>query len=256
MGSTTSKSVSDTGNGSAGAQSPNNRKSTVPLERLLEALYISTGLYIWLETSNSHKSVAKALSLYLIWLILSLGRVCLQSLIRFRNAPSSDPPGGLGTTASPSQDAEVSPILTQYNRTWNSLLPHEQNWPFPNPFLTIEGFYAPEQRNFFSGCGLTYSQLIILIVQRFFLHGYGITFKFDCEGPRWLIMENSTSKVGQLRKYLKLKELPRWHPDWLGRRTGVEGLRDEGLGTKPGIKPIRTGVEELIEKCEEFLKGE
>lgn len=71
-----------------------------------------------------------------------------------------------------------------------------------------------------------------------------------------ILADNDVGKVKELEKFLRRKELPRWHPDWFGRRTGVEGRRDERLGKVPGIVAIRTGLQELVGVCGEFLLRE
>jgi hypothetical protein len=49
-----------------------------------------------------------------------------------------------------------------------------------------------------------------------------------------------------LGKWLSRKEQPRWHPDRMNLRTGVEGKLDEGISRRKEVVTMRTAVQGLL----------
>ena len=93
-----------------------------------------------------------------------------------------------------------------------------------------------------------------LSIQDFYLAGCGFNVELweDIKQRRLRVKVTSQSeaKVSALRKYLQTKELVRWHPDRLNRRTGSSGVVNEGNGNHELVVLIRSAIEDLVEACD------
>lgn len=161
-------------------------------------------------------------------------------------------------TFTPAQES-----LIKYISTWNELKRHEQGWPYPNPQLTEIGLLNRTSLGSTNELtGFSNTKIISLNAQLFFLKGNDLFHTLLVVGneAKFVIssIRNSAQQIKALRAYLVKKELVRWHPDRMNLRTGVKGGEpDENLGALEVVAAVRTGVDELIERCEEaVLAGE
>lgn len=103
--------------------------------------------------------------------------------------------------------------------------------------------------------GYTNEEIFIANVQLFFLIGHGVPGVMS-KGETLKVKLNPTvdkKKLKVLVKWLKLKEQPRWHPDRMNLRTGVDGATNEHISKNWDVVAMRTAVQGLIEKIEKRL---
>lgn len=165
-------------------------------------------------------------------------------------------------TAPTSKSTPAQDALETYITSWNTLKRHEKGWPYPNPLFTRSGLltrgYIDTKVSNLSVC--SDATIISLNTQTFFLKGHDLAFTLlvMTNEAKFIIssIRNDMEQVKALRSYLKKKELARWHPDRLNLRTGVVGgVPDARLGSTEVVAAVRTGIDELVERCEEALRA-
>lgn len=153
--------------------------------------------------------------------------------------------------------------LQAYNEKWDSLGPKDLDFPFPSPTLTRAGFLVVDNIHSPDAIKGQWSVPIRISVNTkvFFLNGFGLAYSIrpkiysspqDTQIVR-LTTNNGVDDVKKLVRHIKLKEMSRWHPDRLNKRTGNEAAVDETQGAVKGVVEVRTAVQELLAECEEFL---
>ena len=93
------------------------------------------------------------------------------------------------------------------------------------------------------------------MVNSFLMAGKGIAATFTEDHAKvevQLARSTTDAQMSAFKNFLKHKELPRWHSDWINRRTGDadSAQPDESIGSREEVKLVRTAIDELVEMCE------
>lgn len=152
-------------------------------------------------------------------------------------------------------------LLDDYIGRWKALAPHEANYPYPVRGMTKEVIrqFARITLSRATLSRLWPDQKIKLMVKAFLVGGKGIgaTFTEDRSKIEVKLARSTTdAQMSAFKKYLKHKELPRWHSDWINKRTGDANSAqpDESIGGREEVKLIRTAIDEMVEMCETWKK--
>ncbi|KAK5117123.1 hypothetical protein LTR85_009054 [Meristemomyces frigidus] len=159
---------------------------------------------------------------------------------------------------------EPRALWAEYNARWEALGPEDPSVLVPSPTLDVAGLIkAAEETEASTHPEVDFSKhsvegLAAIQIQGFFTAGMDVSCElYEDANQRKLkarLTDKSEAKVTAMLKHLKRKELVRWHPDRLNRRTGSAGILNEGNGRQELVVLIRTAVEELIEACREHLE--
>lgn len=82
-----------------------------------------------------------------------------------------------------------------------------------------------------------------------YLAGFGIPASLNerSDSLRVDIHTRGTSgNISNLKKWLSRTEAPRFHPDRMNLRTGVEGVVDDRISKKLEVVAMRTAVQKLL----------
>lgn len=141
-------------------------------------------------------------------------------------------------------------MFDTYDAKWESLSRTDKKYPLPASErelfkLDFAGGSRSDLGNF-SG-----EAVMIANVQLIFLAGFGISgsLRKRSDGLDVVVEGKSQreSEVKSLVKWLKRKEQPRWHPDRMNLRTGVDGRVDESISKKADVVSMRTAAQRLLE---------
>lgn len=156
---------------------------------------------------------------------------------------------------SESQGAERMRI---YNERWNSLGPKDTGYPYPSPNYTQRGFLNVDDIDCAEDICKSWNvpTRIIVNTKTFFLGGFDIIYNIDPEDDNYpegdqlfsIPSVNDFDVVKKLIRHIKLKEMSRWHPDRLNKRTGGKTGVDVAKGVEKGVVEIRTALQELLEE--------
>lgn len=141
-------------------------------------------------------------------------------------------------------------MFDTYVAKWEALGRVDKKYPLPASEcelfkLDFAGGSCSNLRNF-SG-----EAVMMANVQLIFLAGFGIVGSLkkrsDCLD---VVVEGKSQKESEVKglfKWLKRKEQPRWHPDRMNLRTGVDGRIDESISKKADVVAMRTAAQRLLE---------
>lgn len=149
--------------------------------------------------------------------------------------------------------SQISDLFDSYNARWSAIGRSDSEYPLPasQSELTAMNFIETSS----SSGGYSAEDIFIANVQLFFLIGNGVPGVMS-KGETLKVKLNPTvdkKKLKVLVKWLKLKEQPRWHPDRMNLRTGVDGAINEQISKNWDVVAMRTAVQGLIEKIEKSL---
>lgn len=147
---------------------------------------------------------------------------------------------------------ELKTLFDQYTANWDATTRTSPTFPFPAQsrdlynisFLTSS---APRDTT------ISAEDVYALNVQTILLGGFGISAYATVRSEKPCLGLGSSIKKEDLDvvlKYLKRKEQPRWHPDWMSLRTGMQGSVDEGISKRKEVVAMRVAVQRLIEFLE------
>lgn len=141
----------------------------------------------------------------------------------------------------------------RYNLDWSTIKSYDADIPVPN----LKDMYQQDGKPFTitAKTGWPKDEIIKINAMLFYVEGFDIEVDVIRRDRPSLTVATTEDgmKVEKLAKFLKRKELPRWHPDRLNQRTGKPGVIDESIGKRADIVAVRTAVQELIGTCEDFL---
>lgn len=167
------------------------------------------------------------------------------------------------TVALRPQPTDSRALFIEYNARWDALDPVDLDILVPSPTLNADGLLLAAERTKGLQCfevdfsKHTLEQLAAVQVFNFFTTGMNIAAELY-EDPKSRtgkvrLIKGSETKTSAALKYLRRKELVRWHPDRLNLRTGTTGMVNNLNGSQELVVIIRTAVGELIGSCEAHL---
>lgn len=147
-----------------------------------------------------------------------------------------------------------------YNERWTSLGPKDTGYPYPSPDYTQRGFLNVGNINCAEDICKSWNvpTRIIVNTKAFFLDGFDIIYNIEPEDDDYpegdqvfsIPSVNDFDVVKKLIRHIKLKEMSRWHPDRLNKRTGSKTGVDVAKGVEKGVVEIRTALQELLEELD------
>lgn len=146
--------------------------------------------------------------------------------------------------------AELKKIFDAYNTKWEVLSRNDKAYPLPagkSDLYKVDfaGGYAAKTGNW------TNEEILIANVQLVFLAGFGMSGSLKKASDHLSVRIDAKELNGEnlklLTKWLSRKEQPRWHPDRMNLRTGVDGRIDEGISKRADVVAMRTAAQSLLE---------
>jgi hypothetical protein len=144
--------------------------------------------------------------------------------------------------------AELKKTFDTYNAKWDALNRTDKNYPLPATSRELS------KLDFAGGSSSNYGrwsneQILTANVQLIFLAGFGMSGSLKSgsdAGVRINAPHLNGENMKLLGKWLSRKEQPRWHPDRINRRTGKQGVVDEGISKKTDVVAMRTAAQDLL----------
>lgn len=159
-------------------------------------------------------------------------------------------PGSHASVALARSRSELKKMFDTYDAKWVALGRVDKRYPLPTSERELFklDFAGGSRSNLgnFSG-----EAVMIANVQLIFLAGFGISgsLKKRSDGLD-VVVEGKSQKEAEVKsliKWLNRKEQPRWHPDRMNLRTGVDGRIDESISKKADVVAMRTAAQRLLE---------
>jgi hypothetical protein len=177
----------------------------------------------------------------------SLSQAHSESNSRSRSGSSST---ARPTTAGRSR-ADLKKLFDAYNAKWEPLSRTDANYPLPTSTRDLYSLSFVAGAPSHGGVGaFTNEEIFIVNVQMLFLAGFGLqgSIRRFSDGLEVKIenRELNGENLRLLGKWLSRKEQPRWHPDRMNLRTGVEGKLDEGISRRKEVVAMRTAAQGLL----------
>jgi hypothetical protein len=171
------------------------------------------------------------------------------------HSESSHSRSASSSTARPSpagrSRSDLKTLFDTYNAKWESLSRTDANYPLPTSTRDLYSLSFASGAPSHGGAGNhTNEEIFIVNVQMLFLAGFGLSgsIRRFSDGLEVKIenRELNGENLRLLGKWLSRKEQPRWHPDRMNLRTGVEGKLDEGISRRKEVVTMRTAVQGLL----------
>lgn len=162
-------------------------------------------------------------------------------------APMSSPAPMRGEVPFPSEAPSITKFGS-YNKQWESLGPKDADISLPSPdftrigFLKLEGIGGNEDIRARWGLPIR----INVNTKVFFIESFDLDYKIKPKDERHpestqlitFTITNEVKDIEKLIRHIKLKEMSRWHPDRLNKRTGTQTGLDENKGVQKGVVKI------------------
>jgi hypothetical protein len=171
------------------------------------------------------------------------------------HSESSRSRSGSSSTARPTtagrSRADLKNLFDAYNAKWESLSRTDKNYPLATSTHDLYSLSFVAGAPSHGGVGaFTNEEIFIVNVQMLFLAGFGLqgSIRRFSDGLEVKIeyRELNGENLRLLGKWLSRKEQPRWHPDRMNLRTGVEGKLDEGISRRKEVVAMRTAAQGLL----------
>jgi hypothetical protein len=168
---------------------------------------------------------------------------------RSRSGSSSSSTFTARPAPAPHSRSALKKLFDAYNAKWESLSRTDKAYPLPTSQRDLYSLAFHGGAPSLIGA-YTNEQIFIVNVQLLFLAGFGLsgTVKRFSDGIEVKIdnRELNGENLRLLGKWLSRKEQPRWHPDRMNLRTGVEGRLDEEISKRREVVAMRTAGQGLL----------